>query len=96
MKGVAKYLGPLGLFTILVWLSSVVWGVIATVLTDKAAYIVALGIGSTSLLSFGRGYVYFIMNDCEYFQDVKRLNLKIDKHNKNLDDCEAKKAEIQA
>ena len=44
---------------------------------------------------YGRGFVYFALNDFDYFQNVKKLNLAIDKHNENIASMEKKKADIQ-
>mgnify|MGYP006899652061 FL=1 len=48
------------------------------------------------LLSYAQGYLYFICNDHDYFQDVEKLNRRIDKHNKNIGELELRKADIQA
>lgn len=88
-------IGPVGLFTSFVWVCSIIWGIIINILLDQGFYIIMFSLGPLIVLSFTRGYMYFTMNDFDYFQDVVKLNKKIDKHNKELDEVDAKKAEIQ-
>jgi len=52
--------------------------------------------GSISALFFTQAYLYFIVNDFDYTQNVEKLNKRIDQHNKNIAEMEIKKAEIQA
>ena len=51
--------------------------------------------GAGSVLCFLRAYVFFAMNDFDYFQDVKKLNAYIDRHNKKIDENEKKRLQIQ-
>jgi hypothetical protein len=71
------------------------WGSLGFWVTGWIEFI-SFGIfGSGCLIMFARAYTYFCLNDFEYLQDVEKLNKKIDRHNKNINDMELKKAEIQ-
>ena len=59
--------GPMGIFTVLVFLFSLIWGCILYSFTGVAWFIVVGVFGSISLLSFSRGYVYYTLNDFSYF-----------------------------
>jgi len=70
------------------------WGLIAYWVTGDG-YFVTFGIlGSACLILFSRSFVYFALNDFNYFQNVENLNKKIDRHNKNIEEFEIKKEEI--
>ena len=47
------------------------------------------------VFSYIRGLVHFHLNHYEVFEDVERLNLTIDNHNKKIEETEIKKVEIQ-
>ena len=65
--GKFKHIGPMGIFTILVFICSTIWGVLANVLTKKAYLISLMALGSMGLLAFCRGFMFFILNDFDYF-----------------------------
>ena len=45
---------------------------------------------------FTQAYLYFIVNEFNYTQNVEKLNKRIDQHNKDIGETEKRKAEIQA
>jgi hypothetical protein len=46
-------------------------------------------------MAYLQGYLYFICNDCDYTQNVEKLNRRIDKHNADIGEREKRKLEIQ-
>jgi hypothetical protein len=89
------FIGPMGFFIIFVFIICWIWGLVLYAITDIAIFIVLGIFGSIAILAFTRGYVYFTINEYDYFEDVEKLNKKIDRHNKRIDEVEKKKAEIQ-
>jgi hypothetical protein len=82
-------------YLIFSWLACVLWAILGFWVSEWFEFI-SFGIfGSGALLCFARAYVYLTLNDFEYLQDVNKLNKKIDRHNKDIDDMEIKKSEIQ-
>jgi hypothetical protein len=72
------------------------WSVFAWSVTQKAGALV-LGIcGSLCVLSFAQAFLYFACNEFDYFQDVDKLNRKIDSHNRDIASMEKSKAQLQA
>lgn len=65
--GKFKYIGPMGIFNILCFLCFTIWGVLAHQLTKKAYLISLMALGSMGLLAFARGFMFFILNDFDYF-----------------------------
>ena len=90
------FIGPMGFFIIFVFVICWIWGLILYAITSIAYFIVFGTLGSMAILAFTRGYVYFTINEYDYFEDVEKLNKKIDRHNKRIDEVEKKKAEIQS
>lgn len=72
-----------------------IWSGVAFWATSKAYVLIGGLIGPAVIMFYGRGFVYFALNDFDYFQNVKKLNLAIDKHNENIASMEKKKADIQ-
>ena len=82
------FIGPMGFFIIFAFTICWIWGLILYAITGYA-YTIVLGIfGSIAILAFTRGYVYFIINEYDYFEDVQKLNKRIDRHNKRIDEVE--------
>ena len=74
----------MALFSFLIFLFSVGWMVISWWLTrDLSVFVWGICL-PIMLLFYIRGLVYFHLNEYEVFQDVVRLNLSIDKHNKQI------------
>jgi len=91
----SKYLSLMSIYLILTWLALVTWSIILYAKTESFNFI-SLGVfGSGAVLCFARAYVYFILNDYNYLQDVNKLNKFIDRHNKKIEEMEIKKAKIQ-
>lgn len=72
-----------------------IWSGVAFWATSKPHVLIGGLIGPLVIAFYGRGFVYFALNDFDYFQNVKKLNLAIDKHNENIASMETKKAAIQ-
>ena len=90
-----KYLSLMSIYLILTWFAFVTWSIILYANTESFNFI-SLGIfGSGAILCFARAYVYFILNDYNYLQDVNKLNKFIDRHNKKIEQMEINKAKIQ-
>ena len=79
-------------YLIFSWIASVVWSIIGFRATRLWEFITFGVFGSGFVLCFARAFVYFALNDFEYLQDVNKVNKGIDKHNKNIDLMEIKKA----
>ena len=81
-KRCTKYISLLSIYMILAWFAFVTWSVILYINTKSFDFI-SLGVfGSGALLCFARAYVFFILNDYNYLQNVNKLNKFIDRHNK--------------
>jgi hypothetical protein len=94
-SGLRKYISLLSVYLIFSWFACILWASLGYWVSGWMEFI-SFGIfGSGCVLMFARAYTYFSLNDFEYFQDVEKLNKKIDRHNKNIDDMELKKSEIQ-
>lgn len=77
------------------FIASAIWGFLALWATEMKVWPVWATCGTGTVLCFLRAYVYFSMNDFEYFQDVKKLNAFIDRHNKKIEENEQKRVKIQ-
>ena len=72
-----------------------IWAGVAYYFTDRAYFFLIMCLGSLFLMAFARSLVFFYLNECDYFQDVEKLNKQIDRHNKEIAEKEKRKAEIQ-
>ena len=61
-----KQIGPMGFFSTFVFLVCWIWGLVAYAITSQAYLTLSMAVGSMALLSFCRGYVYFILNEYDY------------------------------
>lgn len=86
-----KFIDLLSIYMILVYIGFFIWAFIAYWITDSKFFPIWGTTGSGCILCFLRAYIYFCMNDFEYFQDVEKLNAFIDRHNKKIDENEKKK-----
>lgn len=89
-----KMVDLLTIYIILCLVASTIWGFIALWATEKKMWAVWGTCGAGSVLCFLRAYVYFAINDFEYFQDVKKLNAFIDRHNKKIEENTKKREKI--
>ena len=85
----------LTVYMILVYIGFFIWAFIAFWITEEKFYPVWGTLGSGCMLCFLRAYLFFCMNDFEYFQDVEKLNAFIDRHNEKIDANEVKKQQVQ-
>lgn len=90
-----KYVDLMTLYMVFCWLAFVIWAVIGNWILKSTPFLLWGIIGSLVILSFGRAYVFFALNDWDYFQDVEKLNKFIDRHNKEVVENEKKKLVIQ-
>ena len=70
------------------------WAGVAFWATDQGFCFIFGSLGPLAMMFFAKGYVYFVLNEYDYFQDVSKLNKQIDRHNKNIDEMEQRKADI--
>ena len=83
------------IYMIFVFVVAAIWSGLLYYFTEEGPLTLYGLFGSTFLLFFFRGYVYFALNSYDYFEDVEKLNKKIDKHNINIEFMENKKVEVQ-
>ena len=67
------------------------WGYLGFWTTGRLEFISYGIFGSAAILNFSRGYIFFTLNEFQLFQDIKKLNKWIDKHNKKIDEMDAHK-----
>lgn len=85
----------LTIYIILAFLGIVAWGFIAFWITESKFFPIWGTCGAGCILSYFRAYVFFAMNDFEYFQNVEKLNAYIDKHNKEVEENAEKRVKVQ-
>jgi len=84
-------------YIILTWLACLGWSIFALAISgsDLAGLIIAGGIiGPLVIMFYMRAYIYYSLNDFEFFEDVKLVNKEIDKHNKDITEMEQSKERI--
>jgi hypothetical protein len=81
-----KMVDLLTIYIIICFCGGFTWGLIALWATGMKMWAVWGSCGTGCVLCFLRAYVFFAVNDFEYFQDVKKLNTFIDRHNKKIDE----------
>lgn len=89
------YIDILTMYILISFILCAIWSGVAFWATSKAYVLIGGLIGPLVIMFYGRGFVYFALNDFDYFQNVKKLNASVDKHNENIESMEKKKAEIQ-
>mmetsp|Transcript_25040 Transcript_25040/g.38848 ORF Transcript_25040/g.38848 Transcript_25040/m.38848 type:complete len:519 (+) Transcript_25040:941-2497(+) len=90
-----SFLSLLSFYEVFSFIACAIWSGIAFWITEEEYYLIYGVFGSATLILFARAFVYFALNDFDYFQDVEKLNKWVDKHNKKIDQFEIKKEEIQ-
>jgi len=70
------------------------WAGFAFWATDKGFVFIYGALAPFSIMFFAKGYVYFVLNEYDYFQDVAKLNRHIDRHNKSIAEMEQRKSDI--
>jgi len=75
------------------YIGVVIWSFIGFWITEMNMFPIWGTTGSACFLCFLRAYIYFCMNDFEYFQNVEKLNAYIDRHNVQIDENELRKKE---
>ena len=83
------------MYLILTFIAAVFWSLFWYEYSEKGAVLYIGVFGSASFLSFVMAYLYFMMNEFDYFQDIEKVNRRIDKHNDNINKMEKKKEIIQ-
>jgi hypothetical protein len=91
-----KYVDLMSIYMFITWCAIITWACIAYWITDSKFFPVWGTAGAGCCLCFLRAFVYFVINDFEYFQDIKKLNNFIDNHNRIVQENDKKKEEIQS
>lgn len=89
-----KFVDLLTIYILLTFIGVVIWGFIAYWITESKFYPIWGTCGAGCVLSYFRAFIFFAMNDFEYFQNIEKLNAYIDKHNKKVDENSKKRAKI--
>ena len=85
----------MGIFSFLIFLFSIGWMIISWwLMRDLSVFVWGICF-PIMVLSYIRGLVYFHLNHYEVFEDVKRLNVFIDNHNKKIKEQEIKSVDIK-
>lgn len=79
---------------IFTFIAAVFWSIFWFWYTEKAAVLYIGIFGSAAFLSYVMAYLYFVLNEYDYFQDVEKVNRRIDRHNANITRMEKKKEDI--
>jgi hypothetical protein len=77
------------------WVFCIIWSCLCYWQTGKLESLTIGILGSGCLLCFAGAFTYFALNEFEYFQDIEKLNRKIDMHNKKIDGMEATREKLQ-
>ena len=59
------------------------------------SYLIVGGFGSLTIIFYLNGYLYYAINDYKFFEDISSINIKIDKHNKRIDELKQKVVQIK-
>ena len=71
-------------FSFLIFLFSIGWMIISWwLMRDLSVFVWGICL-PIMVLSYIRGLVYLNLNEYEFFQDVEKLNISIDNHNKKI------------
>lgn len=71
-------------FSLLIFLFSIGWMIISWwLMRDKSVFVWGICL-PIMVISYIRGLVYLSLNEYEFFQDVEKLNISIDNHNKKI------------
>lgn len=73
----------------------ILWAIFIWWVSGKTSTLFIMIFGGIGFLSFVQAYLYLIVNDYNYTQNVEKLNKMIDKHNKEIEEMEVRKADIQ-
>lgn len=83
------------LFTFLTLICMIGWGIMIGAITDFGPPITYFILGSLCLLCLVQAVLYLALNDFDYFQDIQKLNMKIQAHNTQIDQLNKQRLELQ-
>ena len=72
------YLGQLHLYLLLTFVCCTFWSVFGWWMTQRVQYLYLGILGSASFLAYVSAYLYFVLNEFDYFQDVEKVNKRIE------------------
>jgi hypothetical protein len=87
-------LGQLGLYLLLTFVSCSFWSAFAFWITRRLPCLYLGILGSASFLAYVYAYLHVVMNEFAYFEDVEKVNKRIEQHNARLDALEKKRVEL--
>ena len=85
----------MSVYILLTWFACILWtGLGYWISADKNVWIWGI-LAPLVIMFFMRAFVFLSLNDFDFLQDIYKLNKKIDKHNKEIDELEKNRLKLQ-